>query len=515
VLVHEALAPLVTVRQGRLRGIVTDGVHVFRGVPYAAPPFGPNRLRPPRPVAAWTGVREATADGHIAPQSNPAGSDAAAFLPPGGVEGEDCLNLNVWTPDPGTAGLPVLLWITGGAFEAGSAAWYDGSRFARDGAVCVAINYRPGVEGFLHLRDAVANRGLLDQLAALEWVHDNIASFGGDPGNVTVFGESAGAMSIGVLLGMPLAAGQFRGAILESGAAQHVMPAIDALRMGEHLAAKIGRPPTLDAMSGVPWQRLLAALGEIKSELLADPDPERWGVEIVASSMPFHPVVDGDVVPAPPIGRIAAGSAAGVDVLVGTNADDWRLFLAASGMLSRVTDQALVGPVERFGGLSFAAYGLPTDSALAAYRAARPNAEPGELLAAVQTDWWCRVPAIRLADAHAAGVGGTSRTHMYEFAWPSPVAGGQFGACHGLEIPFVFDTVDAGPGQMFGNLLGDEPPRELARQIHAAWVSFARTGDPGWPAYDLGRRAIMRFDAEPRLVDDPYAWERRIWEGIR
>jgi carboxylesterase type B len=514
-LLHEATTPLIAVREGRLRGTVANGVHVFRGIPYAAPPFGDGRLRAPRRPDPWTGTREAVAEGAIAPQPDPAGSAAGDFLPPGGIVGEDCLNLDIWTPDPATAGLPVLVWITGGAFEVGSAAWYDGSRFARDGVVCVAINYRPGIEGFLHLRDTIANRGLLDQVAALEWVSENIAAFGGDPGNVTLCGESAGAMSIGTLLAMPKAAGRFRRAILQSGAAHAVLPADEALRMGEHLAERLGTAPTLDAMAAVPWPRLVAALGEIKAELMTAPDPARWGPEVVATSMPFHPVIDGDVLPVHPLEAIRAGSASGVDVLVGTNTDDWRLFLAASGMLDRLTDDALLGPVARHGFMSLAAYGLPAESALAAYRTAHPSASPGELLAAVQTDWWCRVPAVRLADAHAASAGGASGTYMYEFAWPSPVAGGLFGACHALEIPFVFDTLDVGAAQMLGNLLGEDPPRQLAREMHAAWVAFAGHGNPGWSGYDLERRAVMRFDLEPRVVDDPYAWERELWQGVR
>jgi len=268
-------------------------------------------------------------------------------------------------------------------------------------------------------------------------------------------------------------------------------------------------------MAAVPWQRMVAALGQIKGEVMADPDPARWGIEVVATTMPFHPVVDGDVLPEPPLEGIRAGSAAGVDVLVGTNVDDWRLFLAASGMLPQVEEEALTGPVERYGFLSVAAYGLSAGTASAAYRAAQPSASPGEVLAAVQTDWWCRIPAIRLADAHATSADGASRTYMYEFAWPSPVGGGLFGACHALEIPFVFDTLDEGAGQMLGALLGDDPPRDLARSMHEAWVSFVRDGDPGWPAYEIGRRATIRFDTAPRVVDDPRAWERGVWEDIR
>ena len=231
------MGAVVEVRQGELRGAVADGVHVFLGVPYAAPPFGAIRLRPPQPVEPWSGVRDATELGPEPPQVAPPATGGSPLGPGGELGGsrrgirrrssgphrtEECLNLNIWTPDPAAIGLPVMVWIQGGMFELSSTAAYDGSRFARDGVVCVVINWRPGAEGFLYLDDGIANLGLLDQVAALEWVRENIAAFGGDPGNVTVFGESAGAMSIGVLLAMPRAEGLFRRAILESGAAHHV-----------------------------------------------------------------------------------------------------------------------------------------------------------------------------------------------------------------------------------------------------------------------------------------------------
>ena len=235
---------VVRTRHGAVRGLVEDGVHAFRGVPYAAPPFGPNRLRPPAPVVAWDGTRDATRPGPEPPQVAPPATggaeagvqeewhdvDAAFAAVERATATDDCLNLNLWTPDPGASRLPVMVWIQGGMFELSSTAAYDGSRFARDGVVCVVVNWRPGAEGLLHLGDGVANVGLLDQVAALEWVRDDVAAFGGDPGNVTVFGESAGAMSIGCLLAMPSAEGLFRRAILQSGAAHHVLSAPTASR---------------------------------------------------------------------------------------------------------------------------------------------------------------------------------------------------------------------------------------------------------------------------------------------
>jgi carboxylesterase type B len=232
----------------------------------------------------------------------------------------------------------------------------------------------------------------------------------------------------------------------------------------------------------------------------------------MAGAMLTQPVIDGDVIPSAPIERIRAGSAATADLVVGTNVDDWRMFLAFTGAIGQITDTMLTGSVIEYGPQSFAAYGLPVGRALDAYRAAHPLATPGDLLAAIQTDWWCRIPAIRLADAHVSTV---SRTYMYEFAWPSPAANGLFGACHALEIPFVFDTLDQGPGQMLGELLGDAPPQQLATTMHSAWVSFITRGDPGWPQYELGQKATMRFDAVSRVVYDPRSAERALWDGAR
>jgi para-nitrobenzyl esterase len=455
-------------------------------------------------------MRDATRFGAAPPQVAPPGSIADSVWDTA-AGGEDCLNLNVWTPDPGAGGLPVMVWIRGGMFEFGGQAAYNGTHFARDGVVCVVINWRVGADGFLYLGDGDANCGLLDQVAALQWVRENIAAFGGDPGNVTVFGESAGAMSIGVLLSMPCAEGLFGRAIAQSGAAHHVLPAQTATRIGGYLAGKLGVPPDRDAIAAVPVQRLLAAQAELKAEFLAHRDPDRWGAEVVGSVMLWQPVIDGEVIPAAPIEQIAAGASAQVDLIAGTNTDDWRLPRVISGEIDQITGQMLTGPVGLYGYRALAAYGLPAGPALAAYRDAYPGASPGDLLAAVQTDWWMRIPAIRLADAHA---GAPSGTYMYEFAWPSPAFGGRLGAVHGLEVPFVFDTVSK-DAPLIGPLLGDDPPQDLAGTMHAAWVSFAANGDPGWPQYDLSRRATMRFNTTSQVIDDPRTWERALWEGIR
>jgi para-nitrobenzyl esterase len=490
---------VVKTRYGEVRGGVADGVHTFKGIPYAAPPFGANRLRPPQAVAPWSGVRDALTFGPT-PPSLPLPPPLDALIPNPAVAGEDCLNLNIWSPDLGSARQPVMVWIPGSAFEYGTGAAYDGSHFARDGIVCVTTNYRLGADGFLSLGEGNANRGLLDQVAALQWVQANIAAFGGDPGNVTVFGESAGAMSIGSLLSMPRAEGLFHRAIGQSGAAHPVMSAASAQRVGEILAEKLGVAATREAIAAVPGDRLLAAQEELKGDLLAHPDPERWGEEVVVSMMPWQPVIDGDVIPARPIDRIVAGAGAGINLMVGTTSDEWRLFLVLYGAIEHITDGALAGAV--------AAYGLPVEATLTAYRAAHPNASAGNLLAAVQTDWYIRIPALRLAEAHAES---PSATYMYEFAWRSPQLNGRLGACHGLEIAFVFDTLGNGTEPFWGT----NPPQQLADTMHAAWVAFASRGDPGWPKYELSRRATMRFDTTSEVVDDPRSAERALWEGLR
>jgi para-nitrobenzyl esterase len=492
---------VVESRRGKLRGRLSNGVTTFQGVPYAAPPFGANRLRPPRAVEPWDGVRDALTFGPKSHQvAYPAGiAEALAELV---GAGEDCLTLNVWTPDLGTAGQPVMVWIPGGMFEfhaTGATAFYDGSRFARDGVVCVTINYRVGAEGFLYLGDGVANLGLLDQIAALEWVQENIAAFGGDPGKVTIFGESAGAMSVATLITMPRAKGLFRRAIVQSGNAPNVTSPATAARIGRQLAEKLGVAASRKAIATISPERVLRAQAQLRDDLLVRPDPAFWG-ELALSYLPWAPTIDGETIPAPPLDRVRAGAAADIDLLVGSNREETRLFLLSDGSIDRITEVSLAGMA--------AAYGLPAEG-LNAYRAAHPGASAGDLFSMIQTDWYWRVPAVRLADAHASNA--RAATYMYEFAWPSPQMGGRLGAAHSVEIAFVFDTLGLGTEPM----LGRDPPQPLADAMHRAWVTFAVAGDCGWPKYDPARRATMRFDTTSEVVNNPLALELALWKGVR
>jgi para-nitrobenzyl esterase len=493
---------VVTTRHGRVRGRVADGVAAFKGIPYAGPPFGPNRFQPPRPPESWDGVRDALEYGRVAPQA-PYAPPFDQLLGDQGRPGQDCLNLNVWTPDPTGGGLPVMLWIHGGSFVRGSGAVqaYDGTRFARDGVVCVTINYRLGADGFLYLGDGIANRGLLDQIAALEWVQENIRAFGGDPARVTIFGESAGAFSVATLLSMPRAEGLFQRAIAQSGAGHHTSSLATAQLVGRNLADKLGVAPTMPSIAAVPLDRLVQAQAELGQELAVRPDPVRWG-EVAANAMIFEPVVDGEVVPARPIERIAAGARGGMDLMVGTTTEEWRFFLVPGGAIDRVTDDRLSTMAR--------VMGLDVEQALQVYRTSRPQATAGDLLAALITDWFFRIPAIRLAEAHAKNGGST---HMYEFAWRSPLFEGRFGAAHAVEIGFVFDNLGLSGGM---GLTGGAPPQALADAMHRAWVAFASSGAPGWSPYDSQVRTVMRFDgAGNAVVMDPAGNERRLYDSIR
>jgi para-nitrobenzyl esterase len=493
---------VVSIPQGRLRGRIEDGVAAFKGIPYAAPPVGVNRFLAPQPVEAWSGVRSALEYGPVVPQT-PYPPPFAQLLGDQGTAGADCLSVNVWTPGPENRGLPVMVWIHGGAFAHGSGSLpvYDGHRFARDGVVCVTLNYRLGADGFLDLDEASPNRGLLDQVTALQWVQANIEAFGGNPATVTVFGESAGAFSIATLMAMPAARGLFRRAVLQSGAAHHTISKETARIVGRKLADALAVEPTLDALASVPLARFISAQAELAAELAVRPDPARWS-EVAANGMLFEPVVDGDVLPERPIDAIVGGASRGREILIGTTTEEWRFFMVPTGVIDRIMDaQVALGVARR---------GLEAAEAIPVYRASRPDATPGDLLSAVVTDWSFRIPAVRLAEAHARN---SATAFVYEFAWRSPMFDGKLGACHALDVPFVFDNLDQTIG---ARMTGGRAPQALANAMHQAWVAFASNGDPGWPPYTDAHRAVMRYEEDGgSLVMDPAAAERQLWDDVR
>ncbi|HEY9287637.1 MAG TPA: carboxylesterase family protein, partial [Candidatus Dormibacteraeota bacterium] len=463
----ELAGVIVETQAGPVEGQVGGNVTSFKGIPYAAPPFGANRFLPPQPPAPWTEVRPAFDFGPVPPQS-PYPEPFRSLLGDSGSSGQDCLSLNVWTPTTGGSRLPVMVWIHGGAFLRGSSAVpaYDGTRFARDGVVCVSLNYRLGADGCICLGGKGGNFGLLDQIAGLGWVRDNIAAFGGDPDNVTVFGQSAGAFSIASLLAIKDSAGLFQRAILQSGAGHHVTTPATAERIATMLCERLEAKPTLESLAEVPHDRFVAAQAELGTELVLAPDPARWG-EVAVNGMMFEPVIDGVVLAGRPIDVLNAGASADVELLIGTTTEEWRFFVVPNGVIDYLTEDHVLRRA--------AAYGLDPAQALARYRDAQPQAAAGDLHAAMVTDWFYRIPAIRLAEARQRDGGAV---HMYEFAWRSPLFNGRLGSCHALELGYVFNNLDR-----TGPMTGDHPPQQVADEMHRAWIAFARTGDPGWPSY--------------------------------
>ena len=492
--------PVVHVRDGAVRGKAESGVWAFLGIPYAASPFGARRMRPPQPVQPWDGERDATAYGPTAPKGDYPPQYARLF-PEVLIPGEECLNLNVWTPDA-TAALPVLVWIHGGAFMngSGSVGAYSGAAFARDGVVCVTVNYRLAAEGFLFLDDGIANLGLLDQLAALRWVQANIAAFGGDPARVTVAGESAGAMSVITLLSMPQAEGLFTQAIAQSGAAAHTLTHDQAQMVSGYLTSTLGVPADREAIKAVPLDKLVRAASDLVVEVQTAPDPAKWG-SLALSLLPFAPAVDGEVVPQEPLAAIAAGQGKDVRLLIGSNRDEARLFFVAPASIDLIDDATLEAAAS--------AYGLSADS-LTLYRAGRPGASAGDILAAVITDWFFAIPAIRVAEARTGAA--NAPTWMYRFDHPAPEDNHRFGASHAAEVPFVFNTISQ---QDLHPLIGDTPSQAVADQTHKAWVDFITDGDPGWPAYNTASRTTGLLSDHITATADPAASERVCWDQIR
>ena len=490
-----ASQPEVRVAGGALRGSRESGVAVFRGIPYAQSPVGAFRLAAPQPAERWDGVRPAVSYGPPPPQTGLLGR----ARPPQGEEGDDWLTVNVWSPDPGPAArLPVMVWIFGGAYTIGvsSRPEYDGGRLARHGVVVVTFNYRLGVEGFAQIAGAPANRGLLDQVAALEWVRENIAAFGGDPSKVTVFGESAGAGSVAALLAMPRAAGLFGRAVAQSVPGTFFSTEL-AADIAAACAAEVGRQPTVADLASVDPALLVVAADTVTATMteLAG----RWG-QAAYRSILFAPVVDGDVLPATPWQAAADGVSRGVALLVGHTRDEQRLFTAITGLLGQVTpDQAATA-------LQVLA---PGPDGSRRYRDAYPEASPEMLYELVHSDWLFRMPSLHLAEAQRAGGG---RVHLYELAWPAPGMGGALGACHGLDVPLVFGNLAHGEPAL---LIGASPTPEaaaLSARMRTAWTAFATHGDPGWPAYDPDRRLTQIFDTPPVVTSYREERSRLIWQ---
>jgi para-nitrobenzyl esterase len=475
-----SISPEVRTTAGAVRGM-QRGVAVFCGIPYAEPPVGALRFRAPVPAHRWDGVRDTSTFGPPAPQ---------ASSPPD--SSNDWLTLNVWSPDVGESGLPVMVWIHGGAYQHDSSAnpRSDGAVLAAAGAVVVSVNYRLGMEGFAHLTGAPDNRGLLDQTLALRWVQENIAAFGGDPGNVTVFGQSAGAGSIAALLAMPAATGLFRRAIAQSVPGTFFTTRL-AADVSATIAAEVGAEATVGSLARIPPLELVRAAGTVARTL-----PQRvgtWG-PMATTPTPFSPVVDGDVLPEAPWPALAAGAGRDVDLLVGHTRDEYRQLAGGA-----ITDARATATLD---GLA------PVPDGSTAYRTAYPDAGPALLHEIVNSDWLVRMPSLQLAEAQDVGGG---RAWTYELRWgPGPE-----GAAHGLDGRLVFGTIDVTAlGAAFGPDAADEAVH-LSQVMRADWLRFAATGDPGWPRYEPAARSTRVYDAVATVQPYPEEASRRIWEGHR
>lgn len=478
-------APLAVTSKGRVRGFRRADTAVFLGIPFAQAPVGSLRFAAPAPVEPWKGERDASAYGATAQR----GDAGITLIPEPSVPGEATLNVNVFAPADAIrdSALPVLVWIHGGGYTSGSPAsrWYDGDAFARDGVIVVVISYRIGFDGFGLIDGAPANRGLRDQIAALEWVRDEIRAFGGDPARVTVAGQSAGGGSVLALMASPAASGLFS-------AAMAVSPAVGAVtheaaeNLARRVAARAGVEADREGFASLAEDRVLAAQ---KSALT--PRPVRAFSSLATlldDGLPLGPVIDGDVLPRHPLEALANGASADIPLVIGSTDDEF------TGLTARFAGVLRFVPVP----LALAVLGLPR-SRRRAYLDRTRRRGAAAVLGGYATD---RV--IRSTVLEAARARGTAPTWVYRFAWASPVP--SIGvACHCLDVPFWFDHLGA---DGVTAIAGPTPPVDLATRMHGCVVAFARDGDPGWPQWEATTRRARVFDAvasAPVVESDAYA----------
>jgi len=490
-------SPVVTTTAGAVRGMAGGGLSVFKALPYAAPVTNEARFAPPRPPEPWTGIRDATRYGSAAPQSV-VGMDRSG-VPSGGPRSDDYLTTNVWTPGLDGA-RPVMVWFHGGAYLGGSAVnpAFDGSTLARDGdVVVVTANHRVGAEGFLHLQDAVANRGLLDAVRALEWVRENIAAFGGDPGRVTVFGQSAGAGIVASLLAMPRAAGLFRRAIVQSLPGAFLTP-----QLGLAVADVIADAAQVDADRAGFRSVSPVALAEVVERVAADLhlQVDEWG-PIALTQTPFAPVVDDDVLPVSPFAPDPSRWSRGMPLIAGHTRDEFRAFTRGGAAMPDAPDPDRLDEAFRLfaPGMDRAAY-------VESLRAEGAGDDGLSVLESISSDWTFAVPTHRFAQAQASA---GAPTYFYEFAVESTVRGGMLGAPHGADHPLVFGNVEASIGARFYRTPISPGLRRVADDLRRRWTDFAHGRAP-WRAYDPESEATMVFSEHSEVRPYPHRAAARL-----
>lgn len=501
---------IVETQYGKVQGNEHDGLQAFKGIPFAAAPIGAQRWCAPQAPQAWSGVRATTQYGNVAWQMRLPAAGPLSFAFDAGApdRSEDCLALNVWTPAVDGGKRPVMVWIHGGGFTGGSGSslMYDGRHLVTRGdVVVVSVNYRLGALGFLNLNElsggripATGNEGLLDQIAALRWVRENIAAFGGDPGNVTIFGESAGGMSVGALLGMPAADGLFHKAIPQSGAASTAYTLERSVEVAERFLKRLG----------------LSANDDVDKLLAIEPGKLVTEGALHAAAMGgmvFQPCIDGAVMPQLPIDRVRAGGADEVAVLVGACRDEWRLFTAMDPGSAKLDDAGMMKQ------LRARAPGVDLGHVVEGYRElrdARGEAiAPVDVFAAVETDRVFRMPGIRLAEAYAAR---GRDAYQYSFSVQSSAMDGYLESCHAIDIGYVWGTyaMSEAAHEFFGKRPGTAA---LSATVQDAWLSFARGGHPktaalaDWVPYSPASRSTAVFDTPAHVLHAPRDEERALW----
>jgi len=496
----EGVGVIAPTSSGRVRGAINSGINVFKGIPYGGPTNGRNRFMPPVKPLPWTDVRDALAYGPTAPQAL---GRTRRGVP---AEAEDCLVLNVFTPAVGSGKRPVMVWLHGGGFSygTGSDAILEGSNLARAGdVVVVTINHRLNVFGYTYLGEAgghdfalSGSAGMLDIVAALEWVRDNIDRFGGDPTLVTIFGQSGGGRKVATLMAMPSAKGLFHRAIVESGAVLRLTEKADAVQTTEMLMAHLGLGKgQVRELQDVPMPRLLEAYAAISDKV-----PVREPGQTANS-----PTVDGKTIPSHPWDPGAPALSARIPLLIGYARTEETLY-------DRPTPETLALDEAGLRTRAKGRVGGDLDAVIAAFRAAHPDATPWDLWILIATDHPRGTYSRETAKRKAAQAGAPA--YLYRFDWETPEGGGHMRSPHTVEIPFVFSNI-AIAGPLISKM---SEAYTLAEKVSASWVAFARTGDPNvaglpqWPAYSAARRDTMLFSNMSRVAQDPDRGPRLVME---